>query len=91
MEFGFGDMLKVDHTAGSLVTPFRQSVSNSEKQALRVAGRMVIELYTDRAPDTCENFRALCTGEHGACTTAPHKLLNYQYSPIHRIVPDFVS
>ena len=51
-------------------------------------GRISIELYADTTPKTAENFRALCTGEHGVGKTG--RKLHYKGSKFHRIIPDFM-
>ncbi|KAF2188579.1 hypothetical protein K469DRAFT_566148 [Zopfia rhizophila CBS 207.26] len=43
-------------------------------------GRLVIELFADKTPRTCENFRALCTSSNPA--------LSYQRSIFYRIIPN---
>jgi cyclophilin family peptidyl-prolyl cis-trans isomerase len=52
------------------------------------AGRIVMELRTDVAPKTAENFRALCTGEKGMGTSG--KPLHFKGSGFHRIIPEFM-
>jgi len=46
-----------------------------------------MQLYNDIVPKTCENFRALCTGERGESPDSEFKL-HYEASLIHRIVPN---
>uniref|UniRef100_A0A8D8ZV91 peptidylprolyl isomerase n=1 Tax=Cacopsylla melanoneura TaxID=428564 RepID=A0A8D8ZV91_9HEMI len=52
-------------------------------------GRIVFELYSDICPITCENFRALCTGEKGIGKTTG-KNLHYQNIVFHRVVRGFM-
>lgn len=52
-------------------------------------GRVIFQLFTDHAPKTAENFRALCTGEAGIGTRT-EKPLHYQGSIFHRVVKQFM-
>lgn len=49
------------------------------------AGRLVIELFKKDVPKTCENFRALCTGEKGMSQKSEQNL-HYKGILFHRIV-----
>ncbi|KAK3736020.1 hypothetical protein RRG08_009088 [Elysia crispata] len=52
-------------------------------------GRIVFELFSDVCPKTCENFRALCTGELGTSEKSGNTL-HYKGALFHRVVKDFV-
>ncbi|MFI2670834.1 peptidylprolyl isomerase [Streptomyces albidoflavus] len=51
-------------------------------------GRITFELFADVVPKTAENFRALCTGEHG--TGKQGKPLHFKGSGFHRVIPGFM-
>ncbi|XP_015175568.1 PREDICTED: peptidyl-prolyl cis-trans isomerase cyp11 [Polistes dominula] len=52
-------------------------------------GRIIFELFADVCPMTCENFRALSTGEMGVGQTTG-KPLHYKGIVFHRVVKDFM-
>lgn len=54
------------------------------------AGRIVFELFTEIAPKTVENFRALCTGELSTPGKVTGKRLHYKGVIFHRVVRDFM-
>lgn len=54
----------------------------------KAIGRMTIQLFNDAVPITCENFRALTTGETGLGYWMRPRW--YKNSPFHRIVPGFM-
>ncbi|KAG8888918.1 hypothetical protein FRB98_006460 [Tulasnella sp. 332] len=51
--------------------------------------RVVFELFRDVVPKTCENFRALCTGELGVSKLSDVPL-SYKGSTIHRSIANFM-
>ncbi|KRY78524.1 Peptidyl-prolyl cis-trans isomerase 1 [Trichinella pseudospiralis] len=55
----------------------------------RPLGRIVFELYNDVCPATCENFRALCTGEKGNGSVSG-KPLHYKNCIFHRVIKKFM-
>ncbi|KAH9498723.1 hypothetical protein Btru_004676 [Bulinus truncatus] len=55
----------------------------------KAVGRIVFELFADVVPKTCENFRALCTGECGISEKTGNTL-HFKGALFHRIVKDFV-
>jgi len=59
--------------------------------------RITIELFSELAPKTVENFRCLCTGERDTYKTKSQKgkkldfPLHYKNSTFHRVIPGFAA
>lgn len=53
---------------------------------LQEIGRLIMELYADVCPKTCENFRQLCTGEMRKDGVP----VGYKGAPFHRVIKDFM-
>lgn len=51
-------------------------------------GRVIFELFADKAPRTAENFRVLCTGEAGNSTKSGIPL-SYAGSLFHRVIREY--
>ncbi|KAJ9575433.1 hypothetical protein L9F63_025618, partial [Diploptera punctata] len=49
-------------------------------------GRMILELFADVVPKTCENFREFCTGEYRRDGVP----LGYKGAIFHRVIKDFM-
>ena len=62
-------------------TFFDITIGNEGEEGFQ-SGRVVFELFAD-VPKTCENFRALCTGEKGPT-------MHYKGNCFHRIITDFM-
>eukprot|EP00938_MAST-03A_sp_MAST-3A-sp1_P002314 g2314.t1 len=50
-------------------------------------GRLLIGLFSDMLPRTCENFRSLCEG----FKTSDGKTISYRDTPFHRVIRGFMA
>ncbi|XP_049285144.1 peptidyl-prolyl cis-trans isomerase G [Anopheles funestus] len=84
--------MTVDSDTGAMVEPSAQEKVRCYFDVTLgglPAGRIVFELFPAVAPKTCENFRALCTGEAGIGQKTG-KPLHYKGIIFHRVVKDFM-
>ncbi|KAG5467058.1 hypothetical protein LSCM1_01239 [Leishmania martiniquensis] len=52
--------------------------------------RVVLELFADVTPKTCENFRQLCLGHDGKKVEGTEVPMTYQGCIFHRVIPGFM-
>mmetsp|Transcript_12707 Transcript_12707/g.16517 ORF Transcript_12707/g.16517 Transcript_12707/m.16517 type:complete len:492 (+) Transcript_12707:95-1570(+) len=99
----FGNIFKkVGSIYGDKKTPLPELAHDQHKDCPKVffdieiggeaQGRIEMELFKDTVPKTAENFRALCTGEKGNCTSPGNedKPLSYKGCTFHRVIKDFM-
>ncbi|KAI6895362.1 hypothetical protein KC334_g11564, partial [Hortaea werneckii] len=65
-----------------MANPYRPRVFLDINIGEEPAGRLTIELFADKTPKTCENFRQLCTAEYEGLT--------YAKAPFHRVIDEFM-
>lgn len=65
-----------------------EGAESAEKSDISsTSSRIVIELYNDLCPKTCQNFATLCSGVNGK-SEATGSSLHYKGTKIHRVVKD---
>jgi cyclophilin family peptidyl-prolyl cis-trans isomerase len=82
------DSVSTDPDSSNRLSPLFSKMVNREKYVYldieineKSAGRIIIKLFDDVVPKTCNNFRCLATGEMG---------FGYEGSVFHRIIPGFM-
>jgi len=85
---GGGGAGKATVTLETASTPTNRIVYFDMQVGDEKMGRIEMELFETICPKTCENFRALCTGEKG--TGPSGKKLHYAGSAFHRVISGFM-
>jgi peptidylprolyl isomerase len=82
-------------TVTTEVVPLGEAISGKNPRVYfdmeiggKLAGRIVIELFSNIVPHTAENFRALCTGESGLGQSK--KPLHFIGSCFHSVIPNLM-
>lgn len=78
----YGNQLNTAHISTLPKVYINIRAGNSE------LGQIVIKLYSNIVPKTCENFRVLCSGERGYTNNGTK--ISYKNSIFHRIIPNFM-